>query len=359
VTRTLVIQTAFLGDVVLTIPLLQALAERHGPVDVVTTPGAASLIETHPAVRRVVRFDKNGEGSGVRGVFRLGRQLATERYERVYLPHRSFRSALVAKLTGASERIGFADAPFPARLLYTATHPRHTDQHESVRLLALLGDTVAGGDWRMVTTPEDDAKATSWLRERGVADGFVALAPGSIWGTKKWPYYAELATKIGRQVVVIGGKEDAALGEAIVTAAPDKAKSAVGQLTLRESAALLKHAGLLVTNDSAPLHLATAVGTPILAIFGPTVPAFGYGPIRPGDQVAEIAMSCRPCSSHGPQVCPLGHHKCMKDQSSETILSQVRSVLKQELLHPPALDAPEGWTGQEPRKPKNPEEGRW
>ena len=325
---TLVIQTAFLGDVVLTIPLLQALAERHGPVDVVTTPAAASLIETHPAVRRVVQWDKNGNDAP--GAWRLGRTLKEEGYARVYLPHRSFRSAFIARLTGAPERIGFADAPLPARFLYTRTHPRRTDQHESVRLLSLLGDTVAGGDWRMVTTPEDDAKATSWLRERGVADGFVALAPGSIWGTKKWPYYSELSARLGRQVVVIGGKEDATLGDAIVAAAPDQAKSAVGQLTLRESAALLKHAALLVTNDSAPLHLATAVGTPILAIFGPTVPAFGYGPIRPGDRVAEIVLDCRPCSSHGPQVCPLGHHRCMKAQSADDVAKVAASMLDQD-----------------------------
>ena len=322
---TLVIQTAFLGDVVLTIPLLQALAERHGPVDVVTTPAGASLIETHPAVRRVVRWDKNGKNAP--GAWGLGRQLREQGYQRVYLPHRSFRSALIAKLTGAPERIGFADAPLPVRFLYTSTHPRRTDQHESVRLLGLLGDTAAGDDWRMVTTAADDTKATSWLRDHGVADGFVALAPGSIWGTKRWPYYAELAAKLERQVVVIGGKEDAALGEAIVAVAPDMAKSAVGQLTLRESAALLKHAALLVTNDSAPLHLATAVGTPILAIFGPTVPAFGYGPIRPGDRVAEISLDCRPCSSHGPQVCPLGHHRCMKDQSAEDVATVAASML--------------------------------
>lgn len=324
---TLVIQTAFLGDVVLTIPLLQALADRHGPVDVVTMPAAASLIETHPAVRRVVRYDKHGDDKGLGGAWGLGRQLRDQGYRRVYLPHRSFRSALIAKLTGAPERIGFADAPLPARLLYTGTHLRRTDQHESVRLLGLLGDTVAAGDWRMVTTAEDDAKATSWLRERGIADGFVALAPGSIWGTKKWPYYAELAAALGRQVVVIGGKEDAALGEAIVAAAPDTAKSAVGQLSLRESAALIRRARLLVTNDSAPLHLATAVGTPILAIFGPTVPAFGYGPVRAGDRVAEIDLACRPCSSHGPQVCPLGHHRCMRDQSPDDVLRLVKRML--------------------------------
>ena len=320
---TLVIQTAFLGDVVLTIPLLQALAAEHGPVDVVTTPGAASLIETHPSVRRVIRWDKKRGGA-----WALGRDLAREGYARVYLPHRSVRSALVARLTGARERIGFSDAPALARLLYTATVQRHTDAHESVRLLSLLGDraTAMAAPWAMALTDTDRAKAREWMTANGVTSGFVAMAPGSIWGTKRWPYYPELATRLDRQVVVIGGPEDAALGEAIVNAS-SKARSSVGQLSLRQSAALIKDAALLITNDSAPLHLATAVGTPILAIFGPTVPAFGYGPVRPGDRVAELTMDCRPCSLHGPQVCPLGHHKCMRDQSAESIATQALVVL--------------------------------
>jgi heptosyltransferase-2 len=325
---TLVIQTAFLGDVVLTIPLLQALAERHGPVDVITTPGAASLIETHPSVRRVIRYDKR-KGSGVRSAWALGTELAREGYARVYLPHRSVRSALIGKLTGAPERIGFADAPLLSRFLYTRTEPRDTSKHESDRLLGLLGarDPRPATDWRMTLTAEDVAKADGWLASNGIAPGFVVLAPGSIWGTKRWPYYPELAKLLDRQVVVIGGPEDEPLGNAIVLAAPGKAKSAVGELSLRQSAALIRRASLLVTNDSAPLHLATAVGTPILAIFGPTVPAFGYGPVRPGDQVAEIALDCRPCSLHGPQVCPLGHHKCMKDQPADQILVSVNALL--------------------------------
>ena len=323
---TLVIQTAFLGDVVLTIPLLQALAERHGPVDVVTTPAAAALIETHPAVRRAVRWDKNGKAGP--GAWGLGRALQGEGYARVYLPHRSVRSALVAKLTGAPERVGFADAPLLSRFLYTRTEPRDTTQHESVRLLGLLGPETRGPgpDWRMSLTDSDRATAREWMTANGIAPGFVAMAPGSIWGTKRWPYYPALAKLLDRPVVAIGGPEDAALGEAIVAASP-RARSAIGRLSLRQSAALIKEAALLVTNDSAPLHLATAVGTPILAIFGPTVPAFGYGPIRPRDRVAEIALDCRPCSPHGPQVCPLGHHKCMREQSAEAIASAIRAML--------------------------------
>ena len=107
----LVIQTAFLGDVVLTTPLLARLAERHGRVDVVTTPAAAELIETHPAVREVIRYDKRGHDRGLAGFRHLADQLAVSRYARVYLPHRSWRSAALALAAHIPERIGFADSP--------------------------------------------------------------------------------------------------------------------------------------------------------------------------------------------------------------------------------------------------------
>src|SRR5919109_1339071 len=116
--RCLVIQTAFLGDVILTTPLLSRLAARYGPVDVVTTPGAASLLEEHPAVSEVIRYDKHGSDRGWRRFRRLGSELRARRYQRVYLPHRSLRSALLALWSGASERIGFADSP--AALTYTS-----------------------------------------------------------------------------------------------------------------------------------------------------------------------------------------------------------------------------------------------
>jgi heptosyltransferase-2 len=158
----------------------------------------------------------------------------------------------------------------------------------------------------------------------------VVLAPGSIWGTKRWPYFAELAAALGTAVVAIGGPEDAALGVAIARAAPQCAWSAAGQLSLRESAALVERAAALVTNDSAPLHLASAVGTPIVAIFGPTIPAFGFGPLGADDVVVEHReMPCRPCSSHGPRVCPLGHHHCMTELRPELVAREVRRILSQ------------------------------
>src|SRR3954469_7692707 len=133
----LVIQTAFLGDVVLTTPLISLLAERFGPVDVLTTPAAATLLDHHPAVHDVLRYDKHGGQRGWRAFRRLGTELRARHYERVYLPHRSVRSAVLALWSGAKERIGFADSP--AAMTYTGRVQRAREGHEVERLLALAG----------------------------------------------------------------------------------------------------------------------------------------------------------------------------------------------------------------------------
>jgi heptosyltransferase-2 len=325
----LVIQTAFLGDVVLTTPLLSLLAQRGGPVDVVTTPAAATLLETHPAVRSVIRYDKHGLDRGWRGVRQLARELRTRRYGTVYLPHRSVRSALLAILSCAPERVGFADSA--AALTYTRRVSRPKTGHEVERLLMLAELPVPAPAVSLGLTAPDYARADDWLAAHGVSPRFIALAPGSIWGTKRWPYYAELAAGLDRHCVVVGGAEDRSLADAIVAAAPGRAVSSAGELGLRVSAALIQRAAVLVTNDSAPLHLATAVGTPIVALFGPTVPEFGFGPRRAGDiSLGRDGLACRPCSKHGPAICPLGHHRCMRDLAVETVAAALAAITSAE-----------------------------
>jgi heptosyltransferase-2 len=325
---TLVVQTAFLGDVVLTTPLISLLAERYGPVDVVTTPAAASLLDHHPAVHDVLRYDKHGADRGWKAFRRLGAELRTRRYERVYLPHRSLRSAVLALWSGAGERIGFADSP--AALTYTSRVPRAREGHEVERLVALaeVRPEESVPPVSLGLAPTDLAAADAWLASHGVGSDFVALAPGSVWATKRWPYYAELAAGLDRTSVIIGSAEDTSLAQAIVAAAGGRAISATGALSLRGSAALIQRAGLLVTNDSAPLHLATAVGTPVVAVFGPTVPEFGFGPRRADDIVlGHDELPCRPCSRHGPPVCPLGHHRCMRDLSVAAVSAAVGRII--------------------------------
>jgi heptosyltransferase-2 len=326
---TLVIQTAFLGDVVLTTPLLSALARGDGPVDVVTTPAAAPLLEGHPAVRRVIRYDKRGADAGLGGLWRLAGALRRTGYARAVLPHRSWRSAALALLADIPQRVGFAGVG-PA-LTYTTRVPRARAGHEVERLLALAGpDALPAPPVALGLTPADRAEAGRWLAAHGVEPRFVALAPGSIWGTKRWPYYPELAAALERPIVVIGSRDDAALGEAVVAAAAGRAHSAAGELDLRTAAALLERASVLVTNDSAPLHLATAVGTPVVALFGPTVPAQGFGPRGPGDRTLGVTLGCRPCSAHGPQVCPLVHHRCMRDLPVGEVIQAVRAAASRE-----------------------------
>ena len=325
----LVIQTAFLGDVVLTTPLLSVLAERHGPVDVVTTPAAASLLETHPAVRSVIRYDKNAADKGWRGIKRLSSELRTRRYATVYLPHRSLRSAALALFSGAGERVGFSRSV--AALTYTRRVSRPRTGHEAERLLALAGPNPGSPPVSLGLTTADQAEADNWLAAHGVGPRFVALAPGSIWGTKRWPYFPQLAAVLDRSCVIVGSAEDGALAGSIMAAAPGRVMSAAGALGLRASAALIRRAAVLVTNDSAPLHLATAVSTPVVALFGPTVPEFGFGPRREGDAALGLTgLACRPCSRHGPETCPLGHHRCMRELAVETVAAALDAVVSAE-----------------------------
>lgn len=334
----LVVQTSFLGDVVLTTPLVRELATR-GAVDVVVRPEAAGLLAHDPGVRRVVVYDKRRGDRGLAGLWRLGRRLRAGGYGAAYMAQGSPRSAALALVAGCRERVGF-DTSRNARALYTRVVRYRADRHHAERLWRLAaaeGAEPSAGQIRPRVYPgaEDVAAAEGVLGPvagtLGAGAPLVALAPGSMWATKRWPFYAELAGGLAGEavVVVVGGAGDAELARAVVAACPPgRAVDAAGRLSLLASAAVIGRANLLVTNDSAPEHLASAVGTPTLAIFGPTVPAFGFGPLAPGSVTAGVAdLACRPCDRHGPPACPLGHWRCMRDQAPGVIARQVRAML--------------------------------
>jgi heptosyltransferase-2 len=324
-----VIQAAYMGDVVLTTSLLAVLATRHGPVDVVTTPSSAPLLEPHPAVRAVIRYDKRGADAGWRGVRRIAAQLRARRYAAAYLPHRSWRSASLAFAARVPDRVGFAESP--AATFYTRKVTRPMLGHESARIAALAGaDGDAAAPPTLGLNQVDRLEAERWLAAHRVAGDYVAMAPGSIWGAKRWPHFPALAAALDQPVVVIGGGSDAALGDAVTAAAPDRVRSAAGAVGPRVSAALIEQAEALVTNEAAALHLATAVGTPVVALFGPTVPSYGFGPIGPLDVTLGLdELLCRPCAPSGHQaVCPLDHHRCLDGLSVATVADALESVVR-------------------------------
>jgi heptosyltransferase II len=308
--RTLIVQTSFIGDMVLTTPLMTHLA-AHGEVDVIGTPAAVALLANHPAVRRVIAYDKRGRDSGIVGFARMASSLRREHYDRALMAQGSMRSAALALAAGIGNRIGFDTSA--GRPLYTTRVPYIENDHHAARLLSLAG--AAGSELRPTLFP-GDAEATAVDALLASARGpFIGLAPGSVWATKRWPRFIELARELaGRGTpVAIGSPDDRALGAEIIQAAGGGV-DATGKLSLLGSAELIRRCSVLVTNDSAPQHLASAMNTPTVTIFGPTVREFGFGPLAErATTVGLDALACRPCDRHGPVACPLGHWKCMRD----------------------------------------------
>ena len=335
----LVIQTSFLGDVILTTPLIAELA-RRGPVDVLVTPLGATALANNPDIRTIIRYDKRGTYGSALGLWQTVKEIRMHRpYDAAYLAQGSFRSGLMAMLTGARDRIGFASST--GRVLYTQQVPYRPDHHHAQRIWSLAMSDCADPPTREQIRPRlypsdaDREQIDHLLRKNGESTRpIVALAPGSAWGTKRWPYYVDLAKRLADEfrIAIIGSNADAAVASEIISALPAEGViNGTGSLSLLASAELIGRAQAIVTNDSAPQHLASAMGTPTLSIFGPTVPEFGFGPLAERHIVAGNAgLSCRPCHRHGPQRCPLGHWRCMRELSAEYI-----SSLLPQVLHPP------------------------
>ena len=332
----LVLQTSFLGDVVLTTPLIAELAKR-GDVDVLTTVPGSHILANNPSIRQTLVYDKRNADRGFSGFARVVGSLR-RKYEVAYMAQGSLRSAGVAVAAGIPERIGFDTSA--GRALYTSRISYKPDRHHAERLWWLSMSDCADPPQPYQLQPhlypadKERQKVDDLLVNNRVREKFVVLAPGSAWGTKRWPFYPELAALVGDdlQVVVVGGKTDTVTGDTIVAQLkPGRGVNAAGRLSTLASAELIRRAAAIVTNDSAPQHLASATGTPTVTLFGPTVLAFGFGPLAPGSETAGLAdLACRPCHKHGPERCPLGHWRCMRELSSRQVYEVLLRTLSQE-----------------------------
>ncbi len=322
--RILLVQTAFLGDVILTTPVVAAL-RRHAPsaeIVMMVTPAAAPLVANHPALDAVLVDDKRGAGRGVGGFLRLVRTLRARRFTIALAAHKSVRTALALRAAGIPRRIGFATAP--AALLYTDPVARPPTAHDRDRLLGLLAplgaavvDPDAHRPWLAVDA-STRARAAALLAAHA-DDGrpLAAICPGSAWRTKRWPAasFADLVRALdadGYRCLLLGGPDDRALTEDVRRLAHGRAVDLAGATDLPLLAAVMQMVAVAVTNDSAPMHVATAAGVPQVAIFCATVPAQGYGPLGPHALVVERDLACRPCGRHGGERCPRGTDDCME-----------------------------------------------
>jgi len=345
----LIIQTAFIGDVILTTPMFAALKEAlpFSRLTVMIKPEAVGLLQSSPSIDELLVIDKKGRHRGPVGMLRFAREIRKRKFDVILSPHQSHRTSLLCAVSGVPLRFGYRSAGF-ASLAYHKTFERPSGMPEIVRLLKFLDDSIAPGSAQgasrqpqLFETEESTAEALQLFSSLHISRA-ICIAPSSVWPTKRWtPWgFAELAGKLVQKynsdIVLIGSKGDRAVSEEVIDFAkillPEAVQQRIHDLTGKTSLlglySLIKRCRLLISNDSAPVHLGSAAGIPLVAIFGPTIPAFGFAPISPGSAVTEIkGLPCRPCGTHGSKRCPEGHFRCMKGIGADDVLETVAGVM--------------------------------
>jgi heptosyltransferase-2 len=341
-TNILILQTAFLGDLILTTPIITALKNRYpdASISLLTTPEGARLFTLDERLTRVLTYDKRGKEKGIRGFLKIVDLVRKGGYDLAVVPHRSIRSALIPLLGRVRFRIGFDTSA--GWFLFSMAIPYAEREHEVVRNLRLIAPLDPHhGDLRPeLRLPGDDrAWAERFLLEAGIDPEriFLTVAPGSIWPTKRWTgegYGSLVRMALDRYpVVLIGGDDDQSLAYDIICSVKEEngnlegLVSAVGLANPLQSAAIIARSSLLVTNDSAPLHMGVAVETPVCAIFGPTSPEFGFYPLGENDRVIQRDLPCRPCRIHGSRTCPEDHFRCMLEIRPEEVFESIEQIL--------------------------------
>jgi len=336
--KIVVIQTAFLGDAVLTTPLIGALHERFpgSAISVLCTPEIADVFRNHPAVQETLMFDKRGHERSWLKRWALIQRLKEQRFDMAIIPHRSLTSVMLAYLAQIPRRIGFTASQ--GRWFLTDVVPFTWGVHDVDRNLALLNvfgvQNPAGELW---LKPQTDAseRIQHRLQAAGIAaeDSIVGINPGSVWATKRWlpEGFAAVADRLIREahakVIFIGGAKDKETMAKILSLMKETPLNWVGETTLPELIATISRCRTFLTNDSGPLHIAVASHVPTVAIFGPTTKELGFFPYGSGHRVIEKELSCRPCGLHGADRCPLGHFNCMKEITVSEVFDAVREKL--------------------------------
>ena len=316
----LVIQTAFLGDAVLATALLEKLHTffPDAAIDLVVRKGNDGLFDGHPFLRKLFVWEKRTDKT--RNLFKLIGELREERYDHVINCQRFFSTGLMAALARGGEKIGYDKNPLSFLFSRKVNHVIGDGRHEVDRLNALIEHMTDK------SRPLPKLYPTEKDRPQAVVSGrYVCIAPTSVWFTKQWPQakWTELIRSLPSDVKVflLGAPGDA---EACARIAKHAGRGEVlaGKLSLLGTAHLMEGAVMNYVNDSAPLHIASAMNAPVTVVFCSTVPAFGFGPLRANGRVVETTekLDCRPCGLHGYKSCPKGHFKCANSITATDVL---------------------------------------
>lgn len=332
--RILLIQTAFLGDVILSTSLVEKW-KLHYPddqIDVLIRKGNEGVFENNPKIAKIFTWDKRKKK--LINLISLIFKIRKNNYDKVFNLQRFFSSGLLTVFSGAKQTIGFRKNPL-SLFFSTSIEHRIEEQgspHEVVRNHQLL---VAFTDHQH-SLPRMYLPAEKTLLSRFKLDKpFLCIAPASVWFTKQYPEEKWIAfiQKVPKEfpIVLLGSKSDLLLCENIYNTIRQTEPglqliNLAGKLNIIESAELIRGAKMNYVNDSAPLHIASAVNAPVCAVFCSTVPEFGFGPLSDDSHIVQLKekLYCRPCGLHGKKSCPEGHFRCAMDIQEE----QLTGVLK-------------------------------
>jgi heptosyltransferase-2 len=332
--KILLVQTSFLGDTILSTPVVGGLKSIYpdAEIQMMTTAVGADLVKRDPFLAGMVIFDKRGADRGLSGFLRVRARIMAFQFDRAYCLHRSYRSAILMRSCRIPVTIGFEDAKLS--FLYRTTRPRNAQHHDVLRNLSLLSGDIAAErldpELRLFAPEEHEISDEISAQLQGLKN-YVVLAPGSVWATKRWPwpYYRQLAEYLlSRElaVVLVGSHAERDTTDKVAHGLP--LINLAGKTTIGEVMYTIEKASLVVCNDSMALHLASAFKVPNVAIFCATSPEFGFGPWRNRAIIVQKEdLPCKPCARHGGQRCPTGTHACMEGLAPEVVITAAEQLL--------------------------------
>jgi heptosyltransferase II len=336
--RILVIQTAFLGDAILTLPMIQKIEELYpgSEIDVLAIPSTKEIFSASPYTNEILVIDKKGREKSVFSLFKFAGDIHDRKYTKIYSPHRSLRTSLIVMQSGVKDTYGFDNAAFKHVYKNLVVYKEY--HHEVQRNLDLIGYRYDREGWRILPEVKIPAsskeKVEAYFKKNRIHFPYYTVAPGSVWNTKRYPeeYFSEVIKELintGFPVILVGGKKEKELCERIASGFPSgKVWSSAGKMSVTETIYLLSKSLLLISNDSAPVHMGMCVDIPVLALYCSTVPDFGFYPYNYHSSYLSYSdLSCKPCGLHGYHECPLTHFECGKRLYPSEVILKIKEMV--------------------------------
>jgi heptosyltransferase-2 len=327
--KVLIIQPAFLGDAIISLALAEEFRRLSPESEIayLVRPEVAPIIMLSPSVNKVLTYDKYNTESGISGIKKKAVELNAENFDTIFTLHSSKRTRMLLERLNAPVKVGYGDFQ---ELTHKVTEIAEQQTSRAIRLLLPLFP-----DADLTNLPKLQPSETSLLKEiLQLPRPIIAIAPDSVWLTKQWGIdkfskLINLLNSLKFSIILIGSNKQVGF-DAVGNHLKYNGLNLLSKTSLTELISVISYCDLLISNDSAPVHIATATRTPSIVVFGPTVPEFGFAPPQGLGAVIQVeGLWCRPCASHGSNECPIHTHGCMNEITPEAVFEEVKKMLQE------------------------------